>query len=83
MGTVLVLEAPFLIRQMFNAIKPFLSASLRASVHMVAGKAKAALLEKTLVDANILKEDGTLVNPVDLEEYLSKIPFYCPYDYKI
>ncbi len=81
MGKVLVLEAPFLIRQIFNAIKPFLSASLKESTFLVAGNAKAALLEETLVDPNILTEEGTLVKPVDLEKYLTEVPFHCPYDY--
>jgi len=82
MGKILILEAPFLIRQLFNVIKPFLSASQMESTFLVAGKSKTALLEETLDSPNILTSDGKLVHPVDLEKYLTEVPFHCPYDYK-
>jgi hypothetical protein len=82
MGKMLILDAPFMIRQIFNIIKPFLAASLKESTHLVAGTSKTALLKETLVDPDILDSDGKLVKPVDLEKYLTEVPFYNPYDYK-
>ena len=82
MGKVCVLEAPFLIRQIFNAIKPFLPASLKESTFLVAGTAKTALLNETLVEPDILDAEGKLIQPVDLDKYLTEVPFYHPYDYK-
>lgn len=80
MAKVFVLEAPFLIRQIFNGIKPFLSSSLKESTFLVTGKAKTDLLNEALVDPNILTEDGTLVTLVDQQKYLTQVPFYSPYD---
>lgn len=83
MAKLIVLEAPFLIRQIFNAIKPFLSASLKESTFLVAGKSKTALLTETLEDPDILTADGKLVKSVDVEKYLTEVPFYHSYDYQV
>jgi hypothetical protein len=83
MGIVVVLDAPFMIRGIFNTIKPFFSASLRESTFLLAGKAATDKLEETLEDPNILTSEGELVQPVDVQKYLFETPFYCPYDYKI
>ena len=85
MAKLLVIEPPFLIRQVFNVIKAFLSTSLQESVFLVSGKAKTqALIEQTLASPCVLSPDGSLATPagVDIEKYLFEIPFYLPYDYK-
>lgn len=79
---VIVVEPPFMVRQIFSAIKPFLSASLKESTFLVSGKAKTELLEATLVDPNILTSDGKLVHDIDIQAYLHETPFYLPYNYK-
>lgn len=83
MGRVLILEASFMIRQIFNAIRPFLSVSLKESTFLVAGKAREAKLKETLDDYEILTKDGELTKPVDVNKYLNETPFYCPYEYSV
>jgi hypothetical protein len=82
MEKVVVLDAPFLMRGLFSAMTPFLSASLKESTFLVTGMAKTELLEQTLVSPNILSADGTLVELVDIEKYLCETPFHLPYNYK-
>eukprot|EP00934_Nitzschia_sp_Nitz4_P007411 Nitzschia sp. Nitz4//scaffold63_size106090//49882//50868//NITZ4_004391-RA/size106090-processed-gene-0.126-mRNA-1//1//CDS//3329555978//7401//frame0 len=81
MGRVLVLDAPFLIRQVFAVIKPLLAESLRKTTDLVAGEAKLKILEEEIGDRDLLTTEGTLTKPVDLTKYLQEVPFYCSYDY--
>ena len=86
MAKVLVIEPPFLIRQVFNVIKTFLSTSLKESIFLVSGNAETKdLLEQTLASPSVLSPDGSLAAPagIDIEKYLFETPFHLPYDNKV
>lgn len=79
-GRVLVLDAGFVSRQLFAAIKPFLSASIRETTDLVSGSGKVEALKELLDDPDILTADGQLTKPVDIHRYLNDIPFYSSYE---
>lgn len=94
-ATVLILDSPFLIRGLFNAIKPLLSASLRKSTFMMAGTSGQTKLKEIVVGdgksketkneygttCDIFNKDGQLQSSLDIHKYLYDTPFYCPYEY--
>jgi len=82
-GCLIILDAPFMIRGIFNSIKPFLSAGLRDSTFMLAGKAATDKLEEVLGDGAIFDDEGGLRTAVDVQKYLHETPFYCPYEYEM
>ena len=95
MSTILMLDSPFLIRGLFNAVKPVLSASMRKSTFMLAGssgkkKTKEIVIgnEKATENKNkygttceIFNDDGKLQSPLDINKYFFETPFYCSYEY--
>ena len=80
-GRVLVLDPPFLIRQVFNLIKPLLSQSLKESTDLCSGSTKDQLLRETLEHPDIFTKDGGLIESIDIDKYFYETPFYYSYGY--
>jgi len=79
MGNVLICDAAFMVRQIFNVIRPLLSSSLKETTAMVTGKEKEKRLSALLEDPDVFTNDGTLKEAVDMEKYLNEVPFHCSY----
>lgn len=79
MGKVLILDAAFMARQIFNVIRPFLSSGLKETTAMVTGKEKAIQLAEVLEDPDVFADNGSLKEPVDIERFLTEVPFYSSY----
>jgi hypothetical protein len=82
-GTLILLDPPFLIRQAYAALRPFLSESIKKGTQVVSGaKHRGKVLNELLEEENTFSPEGELTKSINVQEYLNDVPFYCPYDYK-
>lgn len=84
LNTLVVLEAPLLVRATYNVIKPFLDSHTKQKFHFVAGVTQRTKVFRNMVDEDqampFMLPNGHLTDDVSMDKFIEDVSFHAPYD---